>query len=66
MGLLVIGKGVLIFESEVIDLMELGCFFMRMSLLVNEVKVFEFRGLNYWFLGMRLLFYRNDVIVWWK
>lgn len=39
---------------------------MGMSLLVNEVKGTEFRRLNYYSLGMRVLFHRNDAIGLWE
>lgn len=56
----------LILESEATAPIQWGHFSMEMNLLVNEAKAIEFRRLNYWFLGMRVLFHRNDALGLWE
>lgn len=55
-------EGGLISDSESTDPVQWSHFSMGMSLSVNEAKGTKFRRLNYWSLGMRVLFHRNDAI----
>lgn len=54
-------EGGLIPKSEATDPVQWGLFPW-----INEAKATEFKSLNYWPLGMRVLFHRNDATGLWE